>query len=85
MAGTHAVDIVFELVLQCPHLTEKVHSVPQDSTCLTILRYFIKFGIVFGRFYNNRGISSLLGNDFVNILSATNTGNNSEYVVITCC
>jgi hypothetical protein len=32
-----------------------------------------------GRFYNTRGMSSLLGNDFVNILTETNTDNNSEY------
>jgi heme-degrading monooxygenase HmoA len=36
-----------------------------------------------GRFYNNRGLSSLLGNDSVNILATTNTDNNSEYIVIT--
>jgi hypothetical protein len=28
-----------------------------------------------GRHYNNRGMSSLLGNDSVNILAATNTHN----------
>jgi hypothetical protein len=38
-----------------------------------------------GRFYNNRGMSSLLGNDSVNILLATNRDNNSEYIVITRC
>jgi type IV secretory pathway TraG/TraD family ATPase VirD4 len=36
-----------------------------------------------GSFYNNRGMSSLLGNDSVNIFAATNTDNNSEYIVIT--
>jgi hypothetical protein len=36
-----------------------------------------------GRSYNNRGMSSLLGNDSINILAATNTDNNSEYIVIT--
>jgi hypothetical protein len=30
-------------------------------------------------------MSSLLGNDSINILAATNTDNNSEYIVITCC
>jgi TM2 domain-containing membrane protein YozV len=34
-------------------------------------------------FYNNRGMSSLLGNDSANIPAATNTENNSEYIVIT--
>jgi hypothetical protein len=38
-----------------------------------------------GRFYNNGGMSMLLGNDSVNILAATNTDNNSEYIVITRC
>jgi hypothetical protein len=33
-----------------------------------------------GRFYKNRGMSSLLGNDSVNIPAETNTDNNSEYV-----
>jgi hypothetical protein len=37
---------------------------------------------IMGRFYNNTGMSSLLGNDSVNILPATNTDNNSEYIVI---
>jgi hypothetical protein len=36
-----------------------------------------------GHFYNNRGMSSLLGRDSVNILAATNTDNSSEYIVIT--
>jgi hypothetical protein len=36
-----------------------------------------------GRFYNNRGMSLSLGNDSVNILAATNTDYNSEYIVIT--
>jgi hypothetical protein len=36
-----------------------------------------------GRFYNNREISSLLGNDSVNILAAMYTDNNSEYILIT--
>jgi hypothetical protein len=36
-----------------------------------------------GRFYYNRGMSLLLGNDSVNILVATNTDKNSEYIVIT--
>jgi hypothetical protein len=35
------------------------------------------------RFYNNRGMSSLLGIDSVNILADTNTDNNSAYIVIT--
>jgi hypothetical protein len=35
------------------------------------------------RFYKNRGVSSLLGNDSVNILAATNTDNNSEYIAKT--
>jgi hypothetical protein len=35
-----------------------------------------------GRLYNNRGMSSLLSSDSVNILAATNAGNNSEYIVI---
>jgi type IV secretory pathway TraG/TraD family ATPase VirD4 len=34
------------------------------------------------RFYKNRGMSTLLGNDSVNILAATNTDNNSEYIAI---
>jgi hypothetical protein len=34
------------------------------------------------RFYNHRGMSSLLGNDSLNNLAATNTENNSEYIVI---
>jgi hypothetical protein len=38
-----------------------------------------------GRFYNNRGMSSLLGNDPVNILAAKNTENNREYIVINRC
>jgi hypothetical protein len=38
-----------------------------------------------GRFYNNRGMPSLLGNDSVNILVTTNTDYNSEYIVITRC
>jgi hypothetical protein len=38
-----------------------------------------------GPFYNNRGMSSLLGNDSVNILAATNIDNNSKYIVITRC
>jgi hypothetical protein len=38
-----------------------------------------------GRFYNNRGMSMLLGNDHVKILAVTNTDNNSEYIVITRC
>jgi hypothetical protein len=38
-----------------------------------------------GCFYNNRGMSSLLGNDSVNILAATNTDNSNEYIVITRC
>jgi hypothetical protein len=38
-----------------------------------------------GRFYNNTGMSSLPGNDYVNILEATNTDNNSEDIVITRC
>jgi hypothetical protein len=33
--------------------------------------------------FYNRGMSSLLGNDSVNIPAATNTDNNSEYIVIT--
>jgi hypothetical protein len=33
---------------------------------------------------NNRGISSLLSNDSVNILGAANAGNSSQYIVITC-
>jgi hypothetical protein len=41
--------------------------------------------VTLGRFYNNRGMSSLLGNVSVNILPATNTDNNSEYIVITRC
>jgi hypothetical protein len=36
-----------------------------------------------GRSYNNRGMSSLLGNGSVYILAATNTGDNSEYIIIT--
>jgi hypothetical protein len=36
-----------------------------------------------GSFYNNTGMSSLLGNDSVNILAATNTDNNSGYIVST--
>jgi hypothetical protein len=36
------------------------------------------------RFYNNRGMSFLIGNDSVNILAATNT-DNIEYIVITRC
>jgi hypothetical protein len=35
------------------------------------------------RFYNKRGMSSLLSNDSVNFLAATNAGNSSEYIVIT--
>jgi hypothetical protein len=38
-----------------------------------------------GRFYNNTGISSLLGNDSINILAATNTDNNSEFIFISRC
>jgi hypothetical protein len=38
-----------------------------------------------GRSYNNRGMSSLLGNDSVKILAATNTENNKEYIVIIRC
>jgi hypothetical protein len=38
-----------------------------------------------GRFYNNTGMSSLLGNDSINILAATDTENNSEYIFITRC
>jgi hypothetical protein len=33
-------------------------------------------------FYNNRGISSLLGNDSVNLPAATKTDNNREYAII---
>jgi hypothetical protein len=33
---------------------------------------------------NNRGISSLLSSDSVNILAAANADNNSEYIIITC-
>jgi hypothetical protein len=36
-----------------------------------------------GLSYNNRGMLSLLGNDSVNILAATNTDNNGEYIVTT--
>jgi hypothetical protein len=36
-----------------------------------------------GRFYNNRGMSPLLGNDPVNILAATNTDSNRKYIVVT--
>jgi hypothetical protein len=36
-----------------------------------------------GRLYNNRGMSSLLSNDSVNILAATNASDNSEYIAIT--
>jgi hypothetical protein len=32
----------------------------------------------------NRGMSSLLSSDSVNILAAANEGNNSEYIIITC-
>jgi hypothetical protein len=38
-----------------------------------------------GRFYNNSGMPSLLGNDSVNLLEATNTENSKEYIVITFC
>jgi hypothetical protein len=38
-----------------------------------------------GRFYKNRGMSSLLGNESVNILAATNTDDNSEYIFTTLC
>jgi hypothetical protein len=38
-----------------------------------------------GRFYNNRGMSSLLYNDSVGILAVANTDNNDEYIVITRC
>jgi hypothetical protein len=38
-----------------------------------------------GRFSKNRGLSSLLSNDALNILAATNTDNNSYYIVITRC
>jgi hypothetical protein len=37
------------------------------------------------RFYINRGISSLVGNDSVGILAAANTANNGEYIVIIRC
>jgi hypothetical protein len=33
---------------------------------------------------NNRGMSSLLSSDSVNILAAVNAGNNSEHIIITC-
>jgi hypothetical protein len=33
---------------------------------------------------NNRGMSSLLSSDSVNILAAANAGNNSEYIIVTC-
>jgi hypothetical protein len=35
-----------------------------------------------GRFYNNGRMSSLLGNDPVNILAETNVDNNMEYSFI---
>lgn len=38
-----------------------------------------------GRFYKKREMSSLLGNDGVNILAAANTVNNGEYIVINRC
>jgi hypothetical protein len=38
-----------------------------------------------GRFYNNKGMSSLLGKVSVSILVAKNTDNNSEYIIITRC
>jgi hypothetical protein len=37
------------------------------------------------RLYNNKGMSSLLGNDSVIFLAATNTDNNREYIVINRC
>jgi hypothetical protein len=36
-----------------------------------------------GRFYKNRGMSSLVGNDAANILAVKNTDNNRKYIVIT--
>jgi hypothetical protein len=38
-----------------------------------------------GRSYNNSGMSSLLGNDSVNILATTNTDNSREYICIIRC
>jgi hypothetical protein len=35
------------------------------------------------RFYNNRGMSSLLGSDSVNILAAANAGSNRRTIVPT--
>jgi hypothetical protein len=36
-------------------------------------------------FRKNRGMSSLLGNESVNIVAVTNTEDNKEYIVITRC
>jgi hypothetical protein len=38
-----------------------------------------------GRFYNNTGMSSLLGSESVNIIASTNTDSSNEYIAITRC
>jgi hypothetical protein len=41
--------------------------------------------MTYGRFYKSSGISSLLGNDPINILTAANMDYNREYIVIIRC
>jgi hypothetical protein len=65
-------------------LPNLIHEQTTQRQYMYLVRYRNESNVTYGRFYTNRGMSSLLGNDPVNILAETNT-DNTEYIVITRC